>query len=226
MSTLSSELINQLTQNLFTAVIGDVMDQMGLTRQFLPAGIRPLDPSCKMAGFALPVLEADCTGTRIASENRDAAFGKLFAALDDLREGEVYVCTGSSHDYALWGELMTVRAEQLKSVGAVVDGFCRDSQGVLKRRFPVFSAGTYSQDQGVRGRVIDYRCDITFRNGTVVSPGDIVFGDVDGVVIIPQQKAHEVIDAASEKVSGENTVLRALQSGMSAAEAFAKYGIM
>ena len=96
----------------------------------------------------------------------------------------------------------------------------------LKLNFPTFSTGRYAQDQGVRGRVIDFRCRIEFPNRVEVSPGDIVFGDIDGVVIIPQEHIEEVVNRALEKVRGENMVRKSIEEGMPSQRAFDTYGIM
>lgn len=218
--------LHDIRTELFTAVIGDVMDVMGLLHQMLPPEIRPLDPDTVLVGFAMPVLEADCYGVEIASEGRSAAFGKMFAALDSLTTDEIYICAGGSGLYAQWGELMSTRAKVLGAAGAVVAGYSRDTKGILKMGFPVFSRGCYALDQGVRGRVIDYRCPIEFPNGTVVEPGDLIFGDIDGVVAVPRARIEEVIAAALEKVRGENRVREAIEQGMSTVEAFETYGIM
>jgi 4-hydroxy-4-methyl-2-oxoglutarate aldolase len=121
---------------------------------------------------------------------------------------------------------MSTRAMRLGAAGAVLDGYSRDTHGILKLGFPTFSQGAYAQDQRLRGRVIDYRSPIEFPNGTVVEPGDIVFGDIDGVVIVPQASEREVIQAAIEKVRGENHVRTAIEGGMSTVEAFRTFGIM
>ena len=218
--------LQALSRELFSAVIGDVMDKMGLRHQFLPPQIQPLDPGMVVVGHAMPVLEADCSGTRVHSEHVEQPFGKMFDALDDLKPGEVYICTGSSGAYALWGELMSTRARRLGAVGAVVNGYSRDTPGIAQMGFPTFSCGRYAQDQGVRGRVIDWRCPIEFAHGVVVNPGDLVFGDIDGVVIVPRERQDEILEAALEKVHGENKVRVAIENGMGAAEAFRTFGIM
>lgn len=215
-----------LAKELYSAVIGDVMDKMGLRHQFLPPQIQPLDAKMVVVGYAMTVLEADCSGTRIHSQGKEEPFGKMFEALDDLQADEVYICTGSSGAYALWGELMSTRARQLGAAGAVVNGYARDTNGILQMGFPTFSHGRYAQDQGVRGRVIDWRCPIEFDHGVIVRPGDLVFGDIDGVVIVPQDRQDEVLEAALEKVHGENQVRVAIENGMGAAEAFRTFGIM
>ncbi len=121
---------------------------------------------------------------------------------------------------------MSNRALYLKAAGAILNGFSRDTTEILELGFPVFSSGLYSKDQGVRGMVIDYRCPITFENGVVVQSGDIVFGDLDGVVIIPQAIEEEVLVKAIEKSNEEKTVRDAIVRGMSTVEAFEKFGIM
>ena len=221
-----TELLQTIKRELFTAVVGDVLDAAGMTRQFLPPGIAPLDTNSVIAGRAMTVLEADCFTPRVAVEAKNIDFGIMFEALDDLKTDEIYLCTGSSPNYALWGELMSVRAMHLGAVGAIVDGLSRDTRGVLALGFPLFSRGTYSQDQRVRGRVIDYRCPLEFSNGTVVRDGDLLFGDRDGVVVIPKEIEREVIEGALEKVLGENKVRDAILDGMSARVAWDTFGIM
>ena len=127
-----TDVLAQIREKLFTAVIGDVMDARGLTRQFLPPEIRALDPDMVVAGRAMPVLEADCCGEVEGHSGRPNAFGLMFRALDELKRDEVYICTGGSPRYALWGELMSTRALALGAAGAVVDGFHRDTRGIRR----------------------------------------------------------------------------------------------
>jgi 4-hydroxy-4-methyl-2-oxoglutarate aldolase len=217
------QILSVLRDGLFTAVVGDVMDTLGLTRQFLPPEIRPLNADLTIAGRAMPVHEADIAP---GEEDDAGAFGLMFKALDDLKVGEVYICAGASPTYALWGGLMSTRAQKLGAVGAVMDGYHRDTREITALSFPVFSRGGYAQDQRVRGRVVDFRQPIVFTNGCRVAPGDIVFGDIDGVVIIPKDAADEVVRLAVEKTTGENTVRRMIEAGRSAEDAFAETGIM
>jgi regulator of RNase E activity RraA len=205
---------------LFTAVVGDVMDKLGLRHQFLPPQLQPLDRSMVTIGRAMTVLEADCF------EEGAKPFGLMLEALDDLKTNEVYVCAGASPRYALWGELMSIRAMKLGATGAVVDGYSRDTHGILALGFPVFSHGCYAQDQGPRGKVIDFRVPIEMAGGVRIEPGDIIFGDVDGVCVIPRRAEREVFTRALEKARGEKLVRKALEQGMGAAEAFKKFGIM
>ncbi len=213
---------------LFTAVVGDVMDKMGLRTQFLPPQIRPLRDEMVLIGRAMPVLEADFFAERVtgsAAAISSQSFGLMLDALDDLKPNEVYLSSGASPRYALWGELMTTRAMKLGAAGAVLDGYARDTHGVLRLGFPTFAFGSYAQDQGPRGKVIDYRVPLEI-GGVHVVPGDILFGDVDGVCVIPREAEEEAFRLALEKARGEKVVQKAIENGMSASEAFRTYGIL
>ena len=222
------ELFKIARHELFTALVGDVLDKLGYLHQFLPAQVKPLQRDMVVIGRAMPVLEADVFAERQQESQLDLMqkpFGLMFEALDSLRPNEVYICSGASPRYALWGGLMSTRAIALKAAGVVVDGYSRDTNEILRLGFPTFSLGTYAQDQGPRGKVIDYRVPIEF-GGIMVCPGDIVFGDLDGVIIVPQEVVHEAFSGAIEKARGEKLVKQALEHGMSTVDAFAKYGIM
>jgi regulator of RNase E activity RraA len=224
--TIGTDVLAQIREKLFTAVIGDVMDAKGLTRQFLPPEIRALDPDMVVAGRAMPVLEADCCGEMEGHSGRINAFGLMFRALDDLKQDEVYICTGASPRYALWGELMSTRAQALGAAGAVVDGFHRDTRGIRRLGFPVFSTGAYAQDQRLRGRVVDFRCAIEFDTGVRVQPGDVIVGDIDGVLTIPRDHVDEIVALALQKVEGEETVRRLIEQGERTEDIFERTGIM
>ena len=216
-----AELFALARAELFPAVVGDVMDKLGLLHQFLAPQIQPLAPSMVVIGRAMTVLEED-----LADGGSDAnRFGLMFEALDAMQADEVYICTGASPSYALWGGLMSTRARLLGAAGAVVNGYSRDTKEILELNFPTFSFGGYAQDQGPRGRVVDYRAPIEM-NGVKIAPGDIVFGDIDGVCIVPKAAEEAVFQAALEKARGENQVRKALEAGMGTVEAFDKFGIM
>lgn len=221
-----AELFATIRARLFTAVIGDVMDAAGLTRQFLPPEIRALRPEMVVVGRAMPVLEADCCGDVIGHTGKADAFGLMFRALDELKPAEVYVCTGASLRYALWGELMSTRARALGASGAVLDGFHRDTRGILALDFPVFSQGAYAQDQRLRGRVVDFHCPIEFGNGVRVAPGDVIVGDVDGVLAVPRDHVAEIIRLALAKLDGEERVRQMIEKGERTEAIFEKTGIM
>jgi regulator of RNase E activity RraA len=212
---------------LFTAVVGDIMDKIGLRDQFLPPQIRAMSPDMVVIGRAMPVLESDWIGGEESAFNPALSkpFGLMLDALDSLQPNEVYICTGASPRYALWGELMTARARVLRAAGVVLDGYLRNVAGVLAQKFPAFAYGSYAQDQAPRGKVIDYRTPIQIAS-VKIAPRDIVFGDVDGVCIVPKAAEQEVFVKALEKARGEKYVRSAIDAGMSAREAFEKFGIL
>lgn len=223
-----TELFSTIRRSLNTAVLGDVLDQMGLRRCFLPAGLSPLTPDTVMIGRAMSVLEADVfdDGTADAAGPLTAKpFGLMLEALDNLRTGEIYVATGASPRYALWGELMSTRAKVLGAAGAVLDGYVRDARGIEAQGFACFGRGLYAQDQGPRGKVIDYRCTIEI-GGIRIDPGVLMLGDREGVLVIPAQAEAEAVARAVEKVRAEDTVGAAIRGGMSACQAFATHGVM
>jgi regulator of RNase E activity RraA len=149
----------------------------------------------------------------------------MLEALDDLRPNEIYINTGSSPRNALWGELLSTRALKLEARGAVLNGYVRDTRAILNMNFPVFSFGSYGQDAGPRYKVYDFRIPVEI-GGVRVSPGDILFGDIDGVLVVPAGAEAEVFTKALEKARGEKVVRRELESGSSAVAAFKKHGIM
>jgi len=222
------ELFTIVQRELFTCVVGDVMDKLGLQHQFLPPQIQPLRRDMVVRGRAMPVLAVDVFAEKIAgSANQlmEKPFGLMLEALDDLRPNEVYVNTGSSPRNALWGELMSTRARKLGSPGAVLNGYVRDTRAILNMNFPTFGFGSYGQDSAPRYKVVDFRIPVEI--GAVrVRPGDILFGDINGVLSVPAEAENEVFTKALEKARGEKRVRKAIEQGSSAVEAFEKYGIM
>ena len=222
------ELFALMRAQLFPAVVGDILDTMGYLKQFLSPSIRPLRSNMVVLGRAMPVLEANCFAASEPAGQGPLSrqpFGLLFQALDELQPNEVYVATGCAPQFALWGGLMTTRAVHLLAAGAVLDGYSRDTPEVLQSGLPVFSYGGYAQDQGPRGKVVDYRVAVEI-NGVRIEPGDIVFGDLDGVLVIPRAAEQEAVRRALEKASTESQVRRAIEGGMSTVEAFRTFGVM
>jgi regulator of RNase E activity RraA len=214
-----AELFALIATQLYTPVVGDILDQAGFRHQFLPQPIRPLRDDMRIVGRAMPVQLADVAGPR------NPPFGRLIEALDQIRPGEVYLPTGGSLNCAAWGEILTATARMRGGAGAVIDGFHRDTPRVLEQNWPVFSRGCYAQDAAVRSTVIDYRCTVEIA-AVVVHPGDLVFGDIDGVLVVPRELEAGIVTQALEKARGEKSVRQAIESGSSAAAAFAKYGVL
>ena len=214
-----AELFNLIKSYLYTPVVGDILDRLGLTRQFLPQPIQPALPEMKLAGRAMPVLMIDVHGPQ------KKPFGKLTEALDQLQPGDIYLASGGDMRCAYWGEILTATARTRGAAGAVINGFHRDTPRMLEQNWPVFSRGRFAQDSSVRTQVADYRCPIEIGQVSV-EPGDLVFGDLDGVVIVPRRTEDVVISEALKKAAGENLVRKEIENGMSSTAAFEKYGIL
>lgn len=214
-----SDIFQLLCERLFAAVLGDILDREGYYHQFLPQPIKPLDPANRLAGRAMPVRIEDVRGPQTRP------FGRLTDALDAIQPGEIYLATGGSMNCAAWGEIMTATARTRGGAGAVIDGYHRDTPRVLEQRWPVFSRGSFAQDAGIRSSVVDFRCRVKIGDVTV-EPGDLIFGDVDGVVVIPRAVEKSVIEAAIEKVAGEKVVRREIESGSSSTDVFTRHGIL
>ncbi|WP_213979834.1 RraA family protein [Sphingomonas sp. dw_22] len=212
-------LFDLFKAELYTPVVGDILDTLGLVHQFLPQPIQPMVTDMKLIGRAMPVLMIDVYGEQAQP------FGKLTEALDQLEPGDIYLASGGEMRCAYWGEILTATARTRGANGAVVNGYHRDTPMVLEQDWPVFSRGRFAQDSGVRTKVVDYRCPIEVGPVTV-QPGDLVFGDLDGVLVIPAAHEAEVVERALEKARGEKLVRKEIEAGMSSTDAFAKYGIL
>ena len=149
--TSDEELFARARRELFSAVIGDTLDLLGRRHQFLPPEIQPLRDDMVVVGRAMPVLEADDEVGTVeggADEVPNSPFGLMLRALDDLKPGEVYVCTGPSRAYASWGELMTMSARNRGATGVVIDGWSRDTPGILTLGFHASRAGAMRRING------------------------------------------------------------------------------
>lgn len=209
-----------IQEKLYSAVIADILDDFGFRTQAFDHGIRPIDPSFKLVGKAFTILATD------VYEVREDPYAKELEAIDGLTEGGVVVATtNGSSGAALWGELLSTAAVSKGSRGAVIDGFTRDSNGIIEMRFPTFTRGYSPLDSKGRIEVIAYGVPIRC-GGVVVRTGDIIFGDRDGVVIIPEGVSRDVLFKATEKVKSESKMKSALQHGMGIMEAYREYGIL
>ena len=214
-----AELFDMMKARLYTPVVGDILDGLGFTRQFLPQLVQPLLPDMKLVGRAMPVVMMDVHGPQ------KQPFGKLTEALDQLKPGEIYLASGGDMRCAYWGEILTATARMRGAAGAVINGFHRDTTRVLEQNWPVFSRGRFAQDSAVRAQVADYRCPMEVGHAWG-EPGDLVFGDLDGVVIVPRCVEGKVIAEALKKALGENLVRKEIEAGMSSTAAFKKHGIL
>jgi regulator of RNase E activity RraA len=205
---------------LYSAVLADVLDGLGHRTSALPSSLRPLRPGWKLFGRA-----ATLTAVSVTVEP-EHPYAVELECVDALRPGDVLVATTQGdRSSALWGELLSTAARAHGAVGAVIDGLTRDAARIIEMDFPVFAAGFSPLDS--RGRLDAVAYGQPIRIGDcLVRPGDWVFGDLDGIVIVPAEHAEAAFACALEKVTGENRVRAELAQGRSAREVFAEYGIL
>ncbi len=219
----SDPVVHLMRENFFSALISDVLDELGYRNQALQSRIRPLDDSLKMVGRARTMIYADIYQQPGPDENPHAGEIKL---IDSLAVDDVVVCAcGTSGRIAPWGGLLSTASKVRGAAGALMDGLDRDIAEIRALSFPVFHGGIGPLDSKGRARVID--TDVTVQCGGVnIAPGDIVFGDGDGVVVVPRAIEAQVVAAATERLKGENKTKAALLAGRSLAEVYEEFGVL
>lgn len=212
--------IEYLEQHLYSAVISDILDDLGYRNQTFGTGIRIADPSLKISGRAFTAQAAKVFD--IPAE----PYKLQMKAIDSVTPGEVFVVTtGAPDEAAFWGELLATACRARGGRGAIIDGLSRDTAKILEMKFPMATRGHVPTDSKGRINLVAYQQPIVF-DEVRICPGDFVFADIDGIVVVPQELETETIRLAMEKVSGENVVREALQNGMLCTEAFRTYGIL
>src|SRR6266404_9900063 len=207
-------------KNLYTAVVSDSLDQLGARHQAMREYLRPLYSSCKVAGWARTIA---CSDLYHVPED---PYGIEIEAVDSLLPGEVAVVgTQKSIRNAPWGELLSTASRARGARGAVVDGLVRDVQKIEQLGFPVFASGIKPVDSMGRGWVTDYNVPVECGE-VIVHPGDFVFADFDGVVVVPRAVVGEVIELASDKVRRENGSRDELMKGAYLRDVYQKYGVL
>jgi regulator of RNase E activity RraA len=215
-------LFSWIRQNLYVPAVCDILDSIGFTKQAMHQRLRPLDPGkCVIVGRARTFrwMETDY----VIEED---PYGLEIEAMDSLGMGDVVVhSTDSSLTNAPWGELMTTVAKKNGANGCICDGLIRDCEKIIKTGFPVFYAGIRPVDSKGRGLVMAY--DVPVRCGEVlVKPGEMVFADFDGVVVIPREVEDKVIRLASEKVGKESAARKELLKGRTLRDVFNEYKVL
>jgi len=210
-------------RDLSAAVLSDVMDVLGLMNQAMQPFVRPLDESLVLAGRARTGLYMLAYEVREGENPYEVEIGLV----DDLKPGDVPVlaCDGPTQRIAPWGELLSTAAQARGAAGCITDGLVRDVRQIREMRFPVFHGGIGPLDTKGRARMVQRDVPVECA-GVKVRDGDIVFGDVDGVVVIPQERAAEVLARAKEKVAGEGRTRDELRQGRLLREVFEKYRIL
>jgi 4-hydroxy-4-methyl-2-oxoglutarate aldolase len=215
--------VHEVGKTLYAAVLSDVLDSMGLPRQAMRPFIRPIDPACTLFGRVRTGLFEPRDGERAGEHPYDVEI----ALIDDLKPGDVAVlaCGGPTESIVPWGELLTTAARARGAVGAVTDGLMRDARTITRMQFPVFHGGYRPLDSKGRGKMVARDTEVEC-GGVTVRSGDLVFGDQDGVVIIPQAFAETVVARAVEKIQSENTTRNELRAGTTLADVFRRHGTL
>jgi regulator of RNase E activity RraA len=214
------ELCEFAEKNLYTAVVSDSLDQLGVRTQAMREYLRPVHGQCTCAGWARTIACSDVYHTP------EDPYSIEIEAVDSLLPGEIAVVgTQKSVRNAPWGELLSTAARARGARGAIVDGLVRDVRKIEEIAFPVFAAGIKPVDSMGRGIVTAYNVPVECGE-VLVSPGDFVFADSDGIVVVPKDIVKEVIAIATDKVQRENNSRRELLEGNYLRDVYDKYGVL
>lgn len=217
-----AELVRDCRARLNSAAIADSLDSLGFHRQVLTPGIKALDPALPLCGLArvgiyMPIYHDD---------EQMNVYEHEIALVDSLQKDDVpvIVCHGLQR-ISPWGELLSERSAYLGAAGMLTDGSVRDTSRIQAMKFPVYCASTNPTDTKYRGKLMLYDVPGEIA-GVRVESGDLVFGDIDGTVIVPRSILHDAVARALEKVSAENVVRDEIRAGGTLADIFAKHGIL
>lgn len=215
-----NDIYRVLEEKLYTAVVSDVLDSLGYRDQVMRADLNPLLPGTVLAGRARTILAVDYY------EPLEEPYAVEIQLVDSLVEGDVVVGgTNESVRNGLWGELLSTASKYRGARGAIIDGYVRDVRRIRDLGFPIWCTGTKPVDSAGRGLSVKHDC-VVRCGGVLVHPGDTVFADEDGVVVIPQGVVEEVIRIALEKVAAEDATREDLKRGISLSEVFRRRGVL
>lgn len=213
-------LLDILRDELYVAVVSDVLDANGLLHQAMDERLRPLAPDMRLIGRAHTVLTTD------VYERPAEPYRLEIESVDALKPGDVMVAsTNHSHRTCFWGELLSTAAVARGATGCAIDGHTRDALRIMEMGFPVFTTGFRPVDSSSRSQVVAYSCPVEV-GGVIVHPGDIIFGDFDGIVVIPPDTLETVVTAAHKKVTSENSSRDMLRQGATLREVYDRFGVL
>jgi len=214
------EMFDTMRDKLGAAVISDMLDRLGAREQAMRADIRPVYQGAVVVGRAYTALSTD------VFELSDDPYQGEIEAVDSLKPNSVLViCTNQSTRTCIWGELLSTAARARGARGVVIDGYTRDVAQITAMKFPTFTTGMKIVDSAGRGMIVAHGCPIICGD-VLVNPGDIVFGDIDGVVVIPKELEEKVIPLALEKMGKENLLRDELLKGMLLRDAYDKHKVL
>jgi len=220
MSTDRSALPRLAAERLSSAVVSDILDDLGHRDHVLDPAIRPLGDAAAIAGWANPFLVTE------VDEIPAEPYAGEIAALDDIAPDDVVLIgAGGSARAACWGELFSTAARARGARGTLIDGYSRDAQTIAAIGYPVWCRGMLPLDVKGRLALTAWRQPAVV-GGLPVEPGDLVIADADGVVVVPAGLASETVDRALEKVTKENGVRDALTAGSTLRSAYDRFGVL
>ena len=210
--------LNEIKSKLYCGILSDVLDGMGYRNQALGGGIHGLTDDTVIFGPAFTSI-----GTQVYSMPENPLIAQT-RVVDQLGKGEIYVLvTRGEYNCAVFGELFATAVRQRGGAGVLLDAYARDVRELKQMDFPLFYRGRNPRTS--KGRCEINECQIpVIIDGVTIRPGDYIFGDIDGVVIIPKEVVEEVIDESLKTIEKEDEVRRRLQNGSSLQQAYSDIG--
>jgi regulator of RNase E activity RraA len=205
-------------EKIYTGAISDILDERGKRNFALPHTLQPLMPGQRITGIAMPVL-----GKQSVNKDPDEVYIPLLKMLGDIQPGQVIVTQANDMVSAHLGELSAETAKYRGCRGAVIYGGIRDTDYMINLDFPAYSLYKTPLDVLGRWELVDYNCEVVIE-GVRVRPGDLIVADRDGVLVICQEIAEEVLLESEEVVATENLVRKAILQGVHPAKAYETYG--
>jgi 4-hydroxy-4-methyl-2-oxoglutarate aldolase len=215
------DLLQYLEQHAYAAAFSDILDEMGYRSQAVSpdARIRPLCESFVCVGRAVTLLNVPDT-------NEEEPYDLVIKCIDSLSPGSVLVTTGKVPLVTgIMGELTATALRVKECRGAIVNGYTRDSRKIIKMGYPTFAWGTSPIDTTGRVRVVEYNIPIDI-GGVQVTPGDLVFADLDGIMVIPRAVEDEVVGKVLDRVGTESVVRKELAEGRAMADVWSRHGVL
>lgn len=215
------EMFRFMEKYFYADALSDILDELGYRECAVgpTAMIRPLFPQAVCAGRARTLLNAP------RRTGRKDPYKLALELMDSLKPGEVAVAASTKLlETGIMGELSATAMKCRGARGCLVDGFTRDARKIIRMQFPVFARGVSPIDTTNRAAVIEYDGPIMF-GGRKILPGQIVFADLDGIVVIPREAEKEVIQKAVERVRKETQVRKVLREGNKAQDVWKKYRV-
>jgi 4-hydroxy-4-methyl-2-oxoglutarate aldolase len=214
-------IFDRMEKQLYSAVISDILDEMGVRDHSLSTSIHPIRGDMVIAGRSKPIL-----ASRVFEVPKSEPYKLTIEVLDSIKQDEIPVVVASTDARtALWGELFSTASRARGARGTIIDGFARDTRKILQMDYALFCSGTSPTDSKGRAEFIRYDCQIRSGDATI-NPGDIVFADGDGIVTIPREIEREVLDRAYKKAEKEDVVRDGLLRGQLLSEAWRKHKVL